>query len=143
MINKFSNEYSWLSNFHRCNIILDGVQYHSVENAYQAAKTLDINERIQFQNITPGKAKKRGAKLNLRSDWEQQKISIMRALLNDKFKVRELRQKLINTGDVQIIEGNNWNDTYWGVCNGKGKNMLGILLMTIRMEINKELVSWA
>lgn len=36
------------------------------------------------------------------------------------------------TGDAELIEGNNWGDTFWGVCNGRGENMLGKLLMEIR-----------
>jgi predicted NAD-dependent protein-ADP-ribosyltransferase YbiA (DUF1768 family) len=33
---------------------------------------------------------------------------------------------------VELIEGNWWGDTYWGVCNGVGENHLGKLLMKIR-----------
>ncbi len=32
----------------------------------------------------------------------------------------------------EIVERNTWNDTFWGVCKGKGENHLGILLMEIR-----------
>ncbi len=33
-------------------------------------------------------------------------------------------------------ETNTWHDTYWGVCNGVGKNMLGIQLMRVRAELS-------
>ena len=57
-------------------------------------------------------------------------------LLRQKFRVgTELGYKLINTGKVKLIEGNNWRDDYWGVYNGKGKNVLGKLLMEIRNDL--------
>ena len=36
------------------------------------------------------------------------------------------------------VEGNNWNDTFWGVCRGKGRNELGKVLMKVRSELSKE-----
>jgi hypothetical protein len=41
---------------------------------------------------------------------------------------------LLATGDMELIEDNDWDDTYWGVCNGAGENNLGKLLMKIRAE---------
>ena len=52
MINEFSGRYRWLSNFHTCSIVYDGVEYPSTENAYQAAKTIIKEERIQFEMIS-------------------------------------------------------------------------------------------
>ena len=46
-----------------------------------------------------------------------------------------LRQKLINTQDMILIENNTWNDTFWGVCNGVGENHLGKILMEVREEL--------
>jgi hypothetical protein len=42
---------------------------------------------------------------------------------------------LLDTSDKVLIEENNWNDTFWGVCNGVGENNLGRLLMQVRGEI--------
>lgn len=58
----------------------------------------------------------------------------MKELLIKKFNQEPFRQKLIDTGDVYIQEGNNWNDIYWGVCikTNKGENILGKLIMEIR-----------
>jgi predicted NAD-dependent protein-ADP-ribosyltransferase YbiA (DUF1768 family) len=58
--------------------------------------------------------------------------------LRDKFSDPELRAKLLATGDEFLVEGNHWGDTYWGVCNGKGRNMLGSLLMKVREEIKND-----
>ena len=49
-----------------------------------------------------------------------------------KFRNPHLKELLLATGTAELIEGNTWNDTYWGVCNGKGKNMLGKTLMDCR-----------
>ena len=38
-------------------------------------------------------------------------------------------------GNEELIEENWWNDTFWGVCRGVGKNHLGQILMKIRKEI--------
>ena len=47
----------------------------------------------------------------------------------------ELKIKLIQTGDAYLEETNSWNDTYWGVCDGKGENILGHMLMKLRKDI--------
>ena len=47
-----------------------------------------------------------------------------------------LAKRLLDTGDEELIEGNDWNDIFWGVCNGKGENNLGKILMRIRNELN-------
>ena len=49
-----------------------------------------------------------------------------------------LKEKLINTGDAYLEETNTWNDTFWGVCKGKGQNNLGKILMKIRAELPRD-----
>lgn len=57
----------------------------------------------------------------------------MSLLVFQKFCVHEkLRTKLIATGEKYIEETNWWGDIYWGVCNGKGENNLGKILMNVR-----------
>jgi hypothetical protein len=46
-----------------------------------------------------------------------------------------LKQLLLATGDKELIEGNTWGDTFWGVCNGIGQNHLGKILMAKRTEL--------
>jgi predicted NAD-dependent protein-ADP-ribosyltransferase YbiA (DUF1768 family) len=52
--------------------------------------------------------------------------------LTAKFTIPEMKDKLMATGDAYLEETNTWDDVYWGVCNGVGKNMLGRMLMYIR-----------
>lgn len=136
-ITSFTGEdYRFLSNFSPCLVEYDGVTYKSVEAAYQAAKTANPLERIIFVFATPSAAKKLGKKLKLRADWDDIKVGIMRDLVKQKFTThKNLAQRLVATGDAKLIEGNTWNDKFWGVCDGVGSNMLGIILMEVRQEI--------
>ncbi len=134
-IDSFFGEYRFLSNFWPHPVKFENKFYFSVENAYQAAKTLDLKERVQFMDCESGTAKKLGRKIKLRDDWETVKVPIMRQLLVQKFSDPTLRERLLATGDMILIEGNTWGDYFWGVCKGEGRNMLGLLLMAIRDEL--------
>ncbi len=134
-ITQFKGKHAFLSNFWPCRVWLDGVEYPSVECAYQAAKTTDPKNREQFVKAAPGEAKYLGRRLALRKDWENVKVDIMRSLVKQKFQYApHLRQQLLDTGDAELVEGNTWNDTFWGVDlhTGKGQNMLGRILMEVR-----------
>lgn len=136
MIDSFTGEYRFLSNFEPSNIEMDGRLYRTVEHAYQAAKTLNDEERANIQQMwTPGQAKKAGQKVTLRDDWESVKVDVMADLIRQKFNAEPLRSKLLATGDAKLVEGNWWNDTFWGVCKGKGENKLGKILMMVRQEL--------
>lgn len=127
----------FLSNFYFCErgVEFEGLIYPSSEHAYQSAKTLDLKLREIFtvRGISPAQAKRLGRALKDRSDWESDKERVMLACIVSKFgRDTELQEKLRNTGDRRLIEGNTWDDTYWGVCNGVGHNRLGELLMQVR-----------
>lgn len=49
-----------------------------------------------------------------------------------------LKQMLLDTGDAELVEGNTWNDKYWGVCKGVGQNKLGKILMMLREEFKND-----
>lgn len=135
-ITEFQGDHRWLSNFWPCVVSFDGVNYPSVEHAYQASKTFDLEERAEvLRCATPGQAKRYGRRVTIRGDFGNWKLSIMELLLAQKFEDAHLRQKLIDTGSVEIIECNNWGDTYWGVCNSVGENHLGKLLMGLRARL--------
>lgn len=132
-IKEFRNEFYFLSNFYEADVTYDGYTYRNNESAFQAQK--DLTRRIQFTELKPNQARSLGRKVNLRSDWEQVKVKIMEEIVRCKFDQHpDLKEKLIDTGDRLLIEGNTWNDTFWGVCKGKGKNNLGLILMKIRKE---------
>ena len=54
--------------------------------------------------------------------------------LRAKFRSPLLRGWLRETGAEELVEGNYWGDTFWGVCRGEGENKLGKLLMQVRSE---------
>ena len=139
MIREFQGDYRWLSNFAPCKIFYEGLVYGSVENAYQAAKTLDETERLRLSLMTSGEAKRYSRTLTVRSDWDDIKLIIMRDLSCIKYSKEPYLSKLVSTGDSYIQEGNRWGDKFWGVClkTGEGENNLGLLLMDIRDKINK------
>jgi len=137
-IGPFSGEYNWLSNFYHCHVPLNGNFYRNAEAAFQAQKTLDPDIRDEFERLDPLKAKRKGRRLELREDWEDVKVNIMKEVVKSKFMSNpELRNKLIATRDAELVELNSWNDRTWGVCSKTniGKNLLGKILMEVRKEI--------
>lgn len=139
-IRGFFGDYRWLSNFWKVDVEYEGYVYPSVEHAYQAAKSTDhrVRQRLCDPNISPGQAKRMGRTFTLRTDWEDVKVDIMEQLLRSKFQDESLREKLLATGDLEIVEENTWNDTFWGICKGYGQNMLGKLIMLARKELSQE-----
>lgn len=133
VIDRFTGQYAFLSNFYPSPVLQDGAIYPTVEHAYQASKTdVEYVRKLIRQAATPGIAKRLGRSVLLRYEWDNLKIDVMRDLLRKKFLIPELRQKLLQTGNAELIEGNYWGDTYWGVCDGVGENRLGKLLMEER-----------
>lgn len=79
-----------------------------------------------------------GKEEQIRPDWEEIKISVMRELIFQKFTNNpQLKQMLLDTEDALLEEGNTWEDTYWGICNGIGENNLGKILMEIRDSLKQ------
>lgn len=138
MIDSFRGQYRFLSSFWPCRVALNGEVYYSIEHAYQAAKTMNSDERAAIRKCEkPGAAKKLGRHVTLRSDWGQVKLKIMYELLKQKFRIgTELAKQLMATGTEDLIEGNTWGDTFWGVCGGEGQNNLGRLLILVRGELH-------
>lgn len=133
VIDEFRDENFFLSNFYICKVKIDGIEYSSSEAAFQAQKCVNPEEKKKFIDMTPTQAKRYGKKVELRPDWEDVKISIMKEIVSQKFLQNPtLLEKLMATGDKELIEGNHWRDYFWGVCNGKGKNNLGKILMEVR-----------
>jgi hypothetical protein len=137
-IDKFFGEHRFLSNFWPCTVFYEGDEYPSVEHAYVAAKTTDREVRKQIQEEPKaGAVKKLGRQITLRTDWEDIKLEVMESLVTQKFTFNtDLREKLLSTGDSELVEGNTWGDTFWGVCKGEGQNNLGKILMKVRKNLN-------
>lgn len=145
VIDDFTGDYIFLSNFAKWPCEYEGLKYPTSEHAYQAAKSLDYKVRKEFlENDNPGWAKHKGGEISLRKDWEAVKDGVMFSILLDKFtRNKEVYDKLMATGDKELIEGNTWHDNHWGDCrcdrckNKYGRNMLGKILMKIRNRLRK------
>lgn len=135
-IDSFFGEHRFLSNFWPAMVSLGGLDYPTVEHAYQAAKTTDARIRATIRRCKgPGSAKAVGSEIVLPGDWPDRRIAVMLDLLRRKFSAEPTRALLLGTGARTLIEGNGWGDRVWGVCNGAGANHLGNLLMTVRSEL--------
>lgn len=136
-ITKFRDEYFFLSNFYPCNITYKEIIYTNSESCFQGQK--DLSRSKEFSNLSPVQGKRLGRRVNLRKDWNRVRLTIMKEIIRCKFTQNlDLKKKLLEIEDSLLIETNNWNDTYWGVCRNKGQNNLGKILMKIREEIKKE-----
>ncbi len=147
MIKEFKVEYGFLSNFYMGKDMLpiqvEGISFRSTEHAYHALKTTNQEHRERIaEAASPTIAKRMGSrnghkgfKIELRPYWEQGlKIDIMMRVLTRKFEQPILRDRLLATGDKYLMEGNWWNDKFWGWCfrTETGLNMLGRSEMALR-----------
>jgi ribA/ribD-fused uncharacterized protein len=154
IIEAFCNEYDFLSNFYLAPLTWRGQKFSTSEHAYQWAKTDNPKEQKTIlvyvmesgyeMPTTPGQAKRAGQIVTKRADWEEIRLDIMYDILIAKFTQNwDLRQKLLATGDAELIEGNSWHDNDWGACRcsdcakEEKNNYLGKLLMRLRMELAK------
>lgn len=138
VIDRFMGDWRFLSNFAPCPwITFEEDVYPTVEHAFQAAKTDNYHVRMEIRSARqPGHAKRMGRSISpLPHGWGQTRIDVMRELLAQKFSAGrqpDYLAGLLRTGTAQLIESNEWGDRFWGVCDGVGANMLGILLMELR-----------
>jgi len=131
-IDRFDKEYRFLSNFSPHPVRYMGQLYPTSEHAYQAAKATNERDRAYVASaLTANGSKKRGKEIKLKPDWDRLlKKTVMRSILRAKFPwpLNELSCKLLATYPRNLIEGNYWGDTFWGVCHGVGTNHLGKML---------------
>lgn len=137
MIDRFEGKYEFLRNDYPCNIEFEYNIYPSVEHAFQAAKTNDIQIRIQIRQATAMDAKKIGRSLQVPLDWDSKRIEVMTKLIDKKFESSfGLRLKILMTGCQDLVQGGMFKDDFWGLNkSGKGQNMLGVLLMDYRQTL--------
>lgn len=141
-IERFSRYYRFLSNFYLVTIIHDNREWPSSEHLFQASKTYNVDEQEKIRSEeSPNEAKKLGRTVEVREDWNEVKLRVMYDCLNLKFNQNpNLKEELVNTYPMKLIEGNHWHDNFWGNCNCKrcknkeGKNFLGLLLEKVRVE---------
>lgn len=132
--------YGAFSNLYPCSVEFEGVIYPTAEHAYQAGKALKPAVRDWILAApTPALAAMAAHGLytwDVVPDWAEIKFNRMRGVLAAKFGQHpELALLLVSTGDAPIVEAatvNNAVNRLWGRVDGKGQNMLGLMLMEIR-----------
>lgn len=138
--------YGVFSNLYRRPIIFEGQEFATAEHAYQAGKARKKAVRDWILNApSPGLVAMAAHGLytwDIVSNWSQIKYDRMRGVLRAKFTQHEdLKRILLSTGEARLVEVgkvDNIVNRTWGEVNGKGLNMLGVLLMELRAELMKE-----
>nr|QYA18557.1 NADAR protein [Clandestinovirus] len=124
------------SNFALYPVTIQGKTYKTTEHYFQSQKfvgTTSENDVIDAPTPAAAAAIGRDRKRPLRPDWEQVKDDVMRVAVLAKFQqYTKLKDILLATGDVQIVEHTK-KDKYWGDGgDGTGLNRLGQILMQVR-----------
>jgi ribA/ribD-fused uncharacterized protein len=127
----------------------DGHEAYTTEQPYMASKFEDPEIRAEIMATADGRAAKSLAKqLKARGvseieGWYDARIPVMTTVVDMKFRANlDLADRLIGTGNQLIVEGNQWEDRFWGVSpigSNNGENNLGKILMKLRHELAEEL----
>ncbi len=139
-IDRFEGVNHFLSNYHEVpgGFQFEGIRWPTSEHAFNGLKTLDPKDRAAVLKAdSPNKAKRVGRSITLRPGWNDIRLAVMARVLEAKFAEPKMATLLLATEDALLIEGNWWNDRFWGVDakTGEGRNWLGRLLMVRRSEL--------
>lgn len=138
--------YGAFSNLFRRPVKFEGETFPTSEHAYQAGKARKPEVKrwlmaapspallamaahgLYYWDVAPG--------------WSQTKFGRMRRVLHAKFTQHpDLLDLLLSTGDAKLIETatvDNEVNRLWGEVNGQGRNMLGEMLMELRLQLRAE-----
>ncbi|KAG0276171.1 hypothetical protein BGZ95_007877 [Linnemannia exigua] len=136
------NAFGEFSNFYYAPITIAGQEWPTTEHYFQAQKFAHLEDKQYVELVRLAKTPSEAAKLGrnrafpLRPDWEEVKDDVMRDCVLQKFLQHPgLAEVLQGTGDRYLNEHTR-NDRYWADGgDGKGKNMLGVVLMETRAKI--------
>ena len=135
--------YGAFSNLFRRPMEFEGRVYPTAEHAYQAGKARkdEVREWI-LSAPTPSLVAMAAHGLytwDIVPEWSRTKFDRMRKVLKAKFSQHEdLKKLLLSAGNARLVEAGRTDNAVnrtWGEVNGKGQNMLGVLLMEVRDEI--------
>lgn len=127
-------------------IIVNGIKFRTAEALYQACRfpySPDVQKLIiaQYSPMT-AKMRSKPFRLQTRSDWDVQRVPIMRWCLRAKLtcNYETFSSLLLETGCNPIVEMKKKGPDYWGASPDKegnlvGPNVLGRLLMELRDQV--------
>ena len=108
-----------------------------VAGRYVDADTVDL--RLARPPLREGVAQRDILEFEIRAVLDESvRTQVMYELVKQKFQNPVYKEKLLSTGSCTLVEGNTHKDTFWGVYNGSGKNMLGKILMRVRNELQED-----
>ena len=142
-IMSFKEENRFLSNFYQSPVTYQDLTYPNAEAAFQAQKCTNEEDKVKYTQVkNPVRAKQMGKKEpGLPENWRKISYDIMLEIVRAKFSLPEMAEKLLATGDAELVEGNNHHDNLWGDCScarcaaKTGENRLGKILMHVRAEL--------
>ena len=136
----FKDKNFFLSNFYNQKVHFNGLVYKNNVSAYIAQMFENQSQQILFTRLLPMQAIRLYERTNLHNeDWDKKKEEIMYNLCKEKFSIEFLKNKLLATGDSELINETSWENSFWGTnSKGEGKNTLGKILMRIRKELSEE-----
>jgi ribA/ribD-fused uncharacterized protein len=137
-----NGQYGFLSNLSHSKIVLDGIEFQSAEYAYQYAKfrkeTQHEKELVNWAMQCPSSSviAQLGHSLfawQIVENWNKIKVDRMREVVTAKFMQNPHHMEALKETKGFILVENSKTDNFWGRgSKGKGKNMLGKILMEIR-----------
>lgn len=122
----------------------EGVVYPSVENAFQVSRFDNASLRERYRYMTPHQAAYNGVRSTQTTEnWIYIKYDIMYNILKTKYSDPEMRKRLLDTGNENIVitclnHDHEWYSCRCSKCKGYGRNILGKLLMELRNELQQE-----
>ncbi|MDB5761580.1 MAG: hypothetical protein JWQ21_575 [Herminiimonas sp.] len=138
--------YGPFSNLYRRPVVFEGIEYPTSEHAYQAGKARKEAVRDWILSApSPSLAAMAAHGLyvwDVVPNWAEVKFDRMRRVLHAKFTQHDdLRDLLLSTGDARLVEAGTMDNAVnrlWGEVNGKGQNMLGVMLMELRDQLRQQ-----
>ena len=150
----FFGKKSALSNFYPSPFSVDGINfYETVEQYYQSEKARICGDQFLMEKIRteadPRMNKEDGRKVNLKEEWFDARMDVMKTGLMHKFEQNEFCRLLLRTTGEQTLVEASKHDFYWGSGSSLydhstfnyaygGKNHLGKLLEQVRESLNQK-----
>lgn len=147
----FRGQFEFLSNMSFSPIQISypdfNVRFPTAEHLFQSKKSsysiLNKEETSEWfvklvNEPNPIESKRMGRELKIDiQGWnENSKVAMSNTLILKFGQNPELAKLLVETGNIELIEYNDWNDIVWGVdkTTGIGENLLGKMLMELRTK---------
>lgn len=115
MLKDLSFEDRFLNSNYNVLFYYDGMQFHSIEAAYQASKTNDLVLRCKLSKMTPKGASYRGRQILPDDSWYNNELQILKTILLSAFKTQPMKQKLLSA--TSFVGHNMVHDNLYGVCD--------------------------